>query len=176
MFRSREFHYDLKNFIAHSLKWSRWWFILRLTKGQMVLLWLLHTTKSLFVQNCIHKFDNFGLKKLTAVCQYCTIMRAHVLRNQSLLYLLITHGKHFTIHLTAPIWSARLRPFSKIKRTLSQNSFWKFWWASVGRDLRNLRISIKNDSGMESKSFQIVGRCVWNEEGIILKDGKFYFA
>ncbi len=46
---------------------------LQLTDCQIVLLWLLHTNKSLFIQYGGHKFENFVPKKLT-VCQYCRIM------------------------------------------------------------------------------------------------------
>ncbi len=63
-----------------------WWFLLtiktvllKLTECQIVL--LLHVTKSLFVRYCAHKFKNYGPKKLTAVCNCCTIMCVCMLHN-----------------------------------------------------------------------------------------------
>ncbi len=109
-FEVTNFAMTKKHFVTHSLKWSGWWFLLmiktvllRLTGCQMVQPWLLYY-QNLFVWYCTYKFVNFSNKKLTVACQYCTIMCARMLRNQSVIYSFITRGKHFVIHLIAPIW------------------------------------------------------------------------
>ncbi len=107
MFRSCELHHNQKNLITHNLKLGRQWFLhmikmvlLRLTACQMILLRLLHTTKSLFTQYCTHKFENFRTKKLGG----STIMRGHMLRNQLPTYSLSIHGEYCTNFLTTSIW------------------------------------------------------------------------
>ncbi len=111
-FWSRQLHYDQNNFVVQSLKWSRWWFLcmvktvlLRLTECQMVLLWLLHTTKSLFIPYGTQKFENFVPKhwrRCANVAQWC--MPICWATSWSSIYSSIKYGNHFIIHRIAPIW------------------------------------------------------------------------
>ncbi len=57
-----------------------------------------------YYQKFIHsvftcKFENFGPKKMRAVCQYGRRIYIRMLRNQSSICSLITRGKHFAIQL-----------------------------------------------------------------------------
>ncbi len=97
--------------------------------------WLMHTPKSLCFQYCTHKLENLGSKKLTTVCHYCTIMYTCMLRNQSSIYSLITHGKHFSIYFIASIRVCLTSTFFQNLKNHFVELILKVGWAFAGCDL-----------------------------------------
>ncbi len=130
MFGSCELRSDQENFGPYSLKWSRWWFLHNDKDGIIATdrvpngITVTAAYYQKFIQYRVPNLKTSVKKKLTAVCQYCKIMRTHMLHNQLSIYSLITYGKHFTIHLIGRV--CRTSTFSKIERTTLQNSFCNF--------------------------------------------------
>ncbi len=149
--------------------------LLRLTKCQVLLLWLLHATKSLFIQYCAHKFENFGPKKLTVVGRYHTIMRAHIM-HIPVINLFIDYAWETTHH---PPYSPILSPPDsdlplKLKEPPHGTQFGSLNEASLAttQEIRHLNKEWLLDGIQKLPSCWQT--CI--EKEIILNSCKFYFA